>query len=364
MSLPAQILGNSIQVWLVALAAAVGAFVLMRIAIRLVAGRISRLATSTSTYLDDLVVDVLQSTRSFLLVAIALTIGARFLDLGETAVSVINTLTILSIVVQAGVWVNRGISFLLRRSFSGRMEEDPAGATMVTPLLFLSRMVVWTLVLLLALDNIGVNVTALVTGLGIGGIAIALALQAILGDLFASLSIVLDKPFAIGDHIVINEFSGSVEHVGLKTTRVRSLSGEQIVFSNSDLLNSRIRNFKRMSERRMLFIIGVTYQTTLDNLSRIPLMIREIIERQPQTRFERCHFKNFGDSSLNFETVYFVLDPEFGVSMDIQQAINLDIYRAFAEKGIEFAYPTRTLLVSGGGVLSPVGTSGGLENGG
>jgi small-conductance mechanosensitive channel len=194
-----------------------------------------------------------------------------------------------------------------------------------------------------------VNVTALITGLGIGGVAIALALQAVLGDLFASLSIVLDKPFVIGDFITVGEFAGTVEHVGLKTTRVRSLSGEQVIFSNSDLLNGRIRNFKRMSERRILFGVGVTYQTPLESLRKIPGMIRAIVEGQSKTRFDRCHFKGFGDSSFDIETVYFVLDPDYAVYMDIQQAINFEIIRQFTAEGITFAYPTRTLFVAGDG---------------
>jgi small-conductance mechanosensitive channel len=345
MTFPEQILGNSLQSWLIGLAAAIGTYVVLKIGIRLIARKVSRLAETTRTYIDDLIVDVLRATKSFFLVAMGLSVGSRFLDLAASTNDLINTLTVLAIILQGGVWGTRAIAFFLNRTLKGRMEEDPAGATMVTPTIFLIRLVVWSLVLLLVLDNLGVDVTALVTGLGIGGIAIALALQTILGDLFASLSIVLDKPFVLGDFVVINEFAGTVEHVGLKTTRVRSLSGEQIVFSNSDLLNSRIRNFKRMFERRILFTVGVTYQTSHEMLNRIPSMIKEIIERQQQARFDRSHFKDFGDFSLNFETVYYVLVPDYGAYMDVQHAINLAIYRKFGEEGIEFAYPTRTVFI-------------------
>jgi len=200
-------------------------------------------------------------------------------------------------------------------------------------------------ILLLALDNFGVNITTLVTGLGIGGIAVALALQSVLGDLFASLSIVLDKPFVIGDFINVDEYMGTVEHIGLKTTRVRSLSGEQLVFSNSDLLKSRIRNYKHMQERRVAFTIGVTYQTPLDRVAAIPSIIRKIIEAQGGVRFDRSHFKTYGDSALVFETVYYVLSSDYNAYMDIQQAINLRVYEEFAAEGIEFAYPTRTLYM-------------------
>jgi len=190
-----------------------------------------------------------------------------------------------------------------------------------------------------------VDVTALVAGLGVGGIAVALAVQNILGDLFASFSIVLDRPFVMGDFIIVGDYMGTVEHVGLKTTRIRSLSGEQLVFSNTDLLGSRIRNYKRMAERRVVFSLGVLYQTSPEQLEKIPQMIREIVEAQTPVRFDRAHFKEYGASSLNFEVVYYILDPDYNRYMDIQQAVNLEIYRRFDEEGIEFAYPTQTLYL-------------------
>jgi small-conductance mechanosensitive channel len=203
--------------------------------------------------------------------------------------------------------------------------------------------------LLLILDNLGIDITALVAGLGVGGIAVALAVQNILGDLFASLSIVLDKPFAVGDFIIIDDYLGSVEHVGLKTTRLRSLSGEQLVMSNADLLSSRIRNYGRMYERRIVFSLGVTYQTPRDKLKKIPGIIRDAVEAQDQTRFDRSHFKGYGSFSLDFETVYHVLQPDYNLYMDIQQAVNFAIHERFEAEGIEFAYPTQTLFVERGG---------------
>jgi small-conductance mechanosensitive channel len=168
----------------------------------------------------------------------------------------------------------------------------------------------------------------------------------VLGDLFASLSIVLDRPFVIGDFIIVDDMVGTVEYVGLKTTRVQSLSGEQIVFANADLLNSRIRNFKRMYQRRIVFTLGVTYQTPRAQLEQIPSIIRAAVERQENARFDRSHFLSYGDFSLNFETVYHVLVPDYNVYMDIQQAINLEIHREFEAAGIEFAYPTQTLFMA------------------
>jgi small-conductance mechanosensitive channel len=202
-------------------------------------------------------------------------------------------------------------------------------------------------ILLLMLDNLGINVTALVAGLGVGGIAVALAVQNILGDLFASLSIVLDKPFVIGDSITVDSYSGTVEHVGLKTTRIRSLGGEQLVFSNSDLLKARLRNFKHMQERRIVFSVGVLYQTPADKLEKIPALVKEIIEKAPRVRFDRAHLRDLGDSALIFEIVYWVLDPTYARYMDAQQSINLGLIRCFADEGIGFAYPSQSLFIEG-----------------
>ena len=177
----------------------------------------------------------------------------------------------------------------------------------------------------------------------------ALAVQNILGDLFASLSIVLDKPFVVGDFLAVGEHLGSVEKIGLKTTRLRSLSGEQLVFSNTDLLKSRIKNYGRMFERRVAFKIGVTYETPREKLKRIPRIIREIIQGRENTRFDRSHFQEYGAYSLNFETVYYVLSPDYAVYMDIQQDIYFELHERLEQEGVEFAYPTQKLFLEGTG---------------
>ena len=195
------------------------------------------------------------------------------------------------------------------------------------------------------IDNLGIDITALIAGLGIGGIAIALAAQNILGDLFSSLSIILDNPFETGDFVIFGDETGTIERIGIKTTRVRSLTGEEIVVSNSDLLSTRIRNFRRMNERRGQFVLGVEYGTPIDKLERIPSIIRAIIDEHPKTRFDRVHFKEYGNFSLNFEAVYYVNSREYQVFMDAVQDINFSIYRAFTDAGIQFAFPTQTLHV-------------------
>ena len=206
------------------------------------------------------------------------------------------------------------------------------------------RIVLWGVGIVFVLDNLGFNVAAVVAGLGIGGIAIALAAQTILGDLFNYFVIFFDRPFEEGDFVVFDDYLGVIENIGIKSTRIRSLSGEQIVISNSNLTGSRIRNYKRMSERRILFKLGIVYDTPLEKVKKIPDMIRKIIEKMPNTRCDRAHFKEFGDYSLNFEMVYYVISPDYNKYMDIQQAINLEIFQAFKDEAIEFAYPTSVEL--------------------
>jgi small-conductance mechanosensitive channel len=188
--------------------------------------------------------------------------------------------------------------------------------------------------------------------LGVGGIAVALASQNVLGDLFASLSIHFDRPFVVGDFIIVDDLLGTVEQIGLKTTRVRSLHGEQLVFSNNDLLKSSIRNYKNMLERRVVFTIGLIYQTPYEKLVNVPDMIREIVEKEELARFDRAHFSSYGDSSPDFEIVYWVKVPDYNTYMDIQQRISLELFRRFSEGGIQFAYPTRTLNVVQGNDVS------------
>jgi small-conductance mechanosensitive channel len=339
-------LGNTVQSWAIAVALALGISLALGVAVRWVAARVRSLSERTRTTVDDLLVELLGRTKVFFYAAIGVYFGSKPLALSENVDAIVNHLVVTLILVQGGLWANGAVSSLLESYRKDRLQEDPAAATTIGALGFVARLGVWSLVLVLALDNLGVDITALVTGLGIGGIAVALAIQNVLGDLLASLAIVLDKPFVIGDFIIVGDHLGSVEYVGLKTTRLRSLSGEQLVFSNSDLLGSRIRNYGRMYERRIVFTIGVTYQTPRHHLELIPTILREAVEEQQQTRFDRAHFKAHGDFALLFETVYYVTVPDYNAYMDVQQEINLTVHRRFEEEGIEFAYPTQTLFLA------------------
>lgn len=340
--------GNSVLEWLLAIVLTVLLFLVLRITLAWVKRHVRRITSKTLSGWDDGVTQTLETTKGWFLLLVSVYLGSLVLELSGKSRDIVETVAILALLLQAALWGTKLLKFVIEHYMNQRRESDPALATTVSAMSFIGNLVLWSVVILLALDNLGVEVTALVAGLGVGGIAVALAAQNILGDLFASLSIVLDQPFVMGDFIIVGDQMGTVEKVGLKTTRVRALSGEQLVFANTDLLQSRIRNFKRMRERRVVFAIGVVYETPRTKLTEIPRIIREIVESQEGARFDRSHFKEFADFSLNFETVYYVEVPDYNVYMDVQQAINLAIFERFAAEGIDFAYPTRKLFVQQG----------------
>src|SRR5512145_718856 len=337
--------GNPVLHWLIALAITIVVFCLLKVIQHIAIKRLAKLAESTQTQVDDVLVNILKKTKFFILLVASAYVASYSITLKPSVVSLCEKAVILALIVQGGLWASAGVNFWLRLVLQKRMDQDASSTATISLLGFITRVVLWVIIFLLILANLGVNITGLIAGLGVGGIAVALAVQNILGDLLASLSIVLDKPFIVGDTIDIDGLIGTVEYIGLKTTRLRSINGEQLILSNNDLLKSRIRNYKRMRERRVMFNVGVTYQTPLEKLSRVNDIVRQSIESQSQVRFDRVHFKDYGDSSLNFATVYWITNPDYQLYMDIRQAINLEIFRRFQEEGIEFAYPTRTLFI-------------------
>jgi small-conductance mechanosensitive channel len=340
------LLGNAPLRWGVALLVALAVTVVLRTLRGLARRRLRVLAGRTRNVFDDVASDLLAGVRTPLMLAVGVWAGAQALALPEGAGGAIDTAITLILVLQAGLWGSRALH-VITRHYRDMEGMDGSRKTTLSAITFMGRLVLFSLLLLLALDNLGIDITTLLAGVGIASVAIGLALQNILGDLFASLSIVFDKPFEIGDFVITGDVVGTVENVGLRTTRIRALSGEQLVVANNDLLQSRIRNFKRMNERRVLFTLGVTYDTEREALGAVPELIREAIEAQEQVRFDRAHFKSFGAYSLDFEAVYWMLDPDYALYMDTQQAINLALVDAFAERGIEFAFPTQTLHVEG-----------------
>jgi small-conductance mechanosensitive channel len=296
----------------------------------------------------------MEATKPGLLVFVALSLASRSLELPELVARWVGILAVAAALIQIGFWCVAWLDVVLRSWRQRRVGDDPEASLTFNFVHYAINVAVWAIVLMLLLENLGVDISALVTGLGIGGIAVALAVQSVLGDLFASLTILLDKPFLVGDYLAVDDLSGTVESIGLNSTRITSLTGEQLVFSNKDLLQSRIRNYGRMEERRVLFRIGVVYGTPPGELQKIPDMIRTAIEGQELTRFDRSHFKEFGESALIFETVYHMTVPDYQAYMNVQQQVNLAVLRSFESEGIEFAFPTQHVyLESVGGTDRP-----------
>jgi small-conductance mechanosensitive channel len=337
--------GNSIRAWLVAAGAFAVAFVVLFLLRRLLTRRFAGVASRTTNRFDDLALQLAHRTRIYFLLAVALILGARFIELPARINELLDKAVALIVLLQGARWATGVVAFYVGRHIEQRRGTADAGTVWAARMIgFGANVAVWAIVLVAVLDNLGFDVTTLVTGLGIGGIAVALAVQNVLGDIFAALAIVLDKPFVVGDFITVDNFSGTVEQIGLKTTRLRSLSGEQIIFANAELLKGRIRNYKRLYERRNVFALDVTSDTPREVVERIPAMLREIVEAQRPIRFDRSHFSAYADSALRFETVYYVLDPDYNRHMDIQQAIFLAVLERFEREGIAFAVPTRMVI--------------------
>ncbi len=343
MTLDRLIFNNHLDNWLFALAALLAAFVLFELLRRIFSSVFKRKSESSKFQSFTLIYRIIQKIKIWFLVWLSIYVGSLFLELSEPLQSIRSIITVTVVLLQVGFWILGLIDFWVEQ----KSVRDDVGGEQKTTLSVVGvilKIGVWIFVILIILDNLpGVEITTLIAGLGIGGIAVGLAVQNILSDLFSSVSIALDKPFVIGDTIKSGDFIGTVEKIGLKSTRLRSLSGEQLIFSNSDLLSSRIQNFRRMDRRRALFTLGVTYETSLENLERIPKILEEIISSKPEVTFDRAHFKEYGNFSLNFEIVYFVETSDFRYFMDVQQAINYEIYRKFHEFGIQFAYPTQVV---------------------
>ena len=260
----------------------------------------------------------------------------RILDIGLLALGMIYFALLLTTMIEYSI-----------QKYEMKFQSDANKQSAIHWINKLAKAIIWAITLILFIQNMGIDISALVAGLGIGGIAVAFAAQAILEDVFSYFTIFFDRPFEIGDFIITGEHKGTVEYIGVRTTRLRSLGGEQLVFPNKDLTKARIQNYKEMEQRRVLFSIGVTYDTPLNKLKAIPEAIQKIVEEVPDTRFDRAHFYSYGGSSLNFEIVYYVLNSDYNIYMDIQQQINFSIKENFDRLGIEFAYPTQTVYLQG-----------------
>jgi small-conductance mechanosensitive channel len=336
--------GNSLTEWLIAGVVGVAVWFGLWILRQLIAAHYKKYASAQHRLPIRLLAYLIGNTKQFLFFAIALYAAQESVSLPPRIEHILSNAVLILILLQVGLWAGRAVRFYLE---SKQLERgaDQLFSGSLDIINFVARMLIWSLLILVALDNLGVNITALLAGLGVGGVAVALALQNVLGDLFASLSIALDKPFVVGDGLVIDTFNGKVEHIGIKSTRLRSDSGEQIVLSNADILKSRVRNFGRAPEQRVLASLRVAYATPSEALRRIPTLLEGLVHEQANLRFERCHFKTIGETALHFELSYFVQQPSVNSLMDLQQAVNFRIVEEFRHLGVEFDYPTQRVLL-------------------
>jgi small-conductance mechanosensitive channel len=317
---------------------AYGAFKLLQVVVIL---NLRRLSERTTTDLDDTFVKMVESFRPPFYAFLAFWFALRFVTIYGITETLITGILIIwavyQVVIAVGIFVE---DILLKRV---ARDSDPTTQSAMRLLSNIAKGAIWGLGIILVLSNLGVDVTSLLAGVGIGGIAIAFALQGILSDLFSSFSIYFDKPFKVGDFVVVGDEKGTVKHIGIKSTRLLALSGEEIILSNRHLTTAQVHNYKQMLERRCSFSIGVTYDTSKEKLHRANEIIKNAIEKQDAVRFDRVHFKEFADSALVFDIVYYVLSGEYNKYMDINQEINFFIKEEFDKEGIEFAYPTQTI---------------------
>jgi small-conductance mechanosensitive channel len=338
------LLGNSVTEWLVAGSIALAVWFGLWAVRRLVASRYARYASPQNPPLIRLVAYLVGQTKQILLLALALYFGQESLSFPDRIQHVVSNIVLTFILIQVGIWAGSTLRFYLETKQAER-GADRLFAGSLDIINFVARLLIWSLLVLVALDNFGVNITALLAGLGVGGVAVALALQNVLGDLFASLSIALDKPFVVGDNLVIDTFIGRVEHIGIKTTRLRSESGEQIILSNADLLKSRVRNNARAAELRILAALRVPYDTPLEKLKAVPALLEGLVREHEQARFERCHLKTLGEGTVLFELSYFVRQPAVNSLLDLQQAVNFRILDEFSRLGVSLAPPAQRVLI-------------------
>jgi small-conductance mechanosensitive channel len=340
------VFGNTAQDWAIALAVALAVLVVLLVVRRFVVARHARYVGSGHSVAVRLIAHLAGQTRQFFMIPFAVFVGERWLTLGARVDRVSSYAMLVLVLLQAGIWASRTVNFLVaeRAAHETAHRGDSGVSNSLAIIEFGGRMVVWSIILLVALDNLGVNITALLAGLGVGGVAVALALQNVLGDLFASLSIALDKPFVIGDVLEIGEYSGVVEQIGIKSLRLRSGSGEQIVLSNTDALKSRIRNFARATERQAVFRLRVPAETDIDKLALIPRLVEDAVSAQTGARFDRCHLRDIDAYAFVYEVSMYSQGPSAVVLYDRQHAVYLAIIRALRAQGIAFAYPTQRLV--------------------
>jgi len=316
------------------------ALVILMLIQKIVLARLQKFSHRTKTEIDDVIINILAKIKPPFYLIIAFYLAVQSLHLSVSFKYWLNFLLAAILIYEGIRALEKIIAFFITQSLEKNNSSEQAVASFKTLNIFI-RIILWSIGLLLLLSNAGINITSLIAGLGIGGIAIALALQNVLGDIFSSFSILIDKPFQVGDFIKIGADMGTVEKIGIKTTRLRTLDGQILVVANQELTTARVENFHQAQKRRALFTLGLIYQSSREQLEKVPDIIKSIVASYELAEFDRCHFKSYGDFSLNFEVSFYVKTDNYQVFLDVLEKINLDIFSHFQKEGIEFAYPTQ-----------------------
>jgi small-conductance mechanosensitive channel len=332
--------GNAGNEILLALGVFVGVLIVLKIFKTIVIKKLQKLAVKTKNDFDDKVIEIVSNVKPPLYFLAALYVAVKYLTLNEIAWQIIQVVFVIVVFYEVIKAAQDVVEYAALKAMNKNEKEEEENKASIRTLSVIIKIVLWSVGIILVLSNLGIDVSSLIAGLGIGGIAVALAMQNILGDIFSSFSIIIDKPFKVGDFIKVGEDTGTVEKIGIKTTRLRTLLGEELVISNNELTSARVQNFKKMEKRRVAFDLGVIYETKKELLEKIPDLVKTEIEKVKGVEFDRCHFKSFGDFSLNFETVYYVNSADYTEYMNINQKVNINIFETFNKQKIEFAYPT------------------------
>ena len=343
------LLDNLVEIWIATLVISAVLFLLIRFTKHFIEKRLLKLSQKTTNNIDDYIYEIFSSISPIFILVLSIFITSKIIFLGQYISETIDMVFLLIVFWQLTKWA----IILANKLFSKYKniktdKQDMHGVTAINGVSAITKFAIWLIFLMLALDNLGVDITALVAGLGIGGLAIALAAQSILGDLFASLTIMIDKPIAIGDYIVVDNYMGTVKSIGIKSTKIESLTGEEIIISNSDLLNSRLRNFEkqRMQKRRTTIMLGLVYETSYEKLNQVQDILNKIVDEADNADYVRASFVEFADFSLNYELVYDVLSPDYPQYIEVNHKVRLKIFEIFKKEGLDFAYPTRTIHLS------------------
>lgn len=338
--------GNMLREYVMAAIIFIVVFLVLKIFKKIIIVKLHRIAKKTKTDIDDFLIKVLDEIGWPLYVIVPLWFAVRTLQMPQILDTGVTYLTLIILTFYAILSLTKALEFGANRYVKEREKREKEVDRHVLDLLIrIAKGILWAIATLLVLANLGYDVTTLIAGLGIGGLAVAFALQNILSDMFASFSIYFDKPFKLGDFIVFGDKKGTVEKIGIKSTRLKTLLGDELVVSNRELTETQVHNYKKMKKRRISFSFGVTYDTSTKKMKKIPGMVQKIIDKIEVTDFDRAHFTSFGDFSLNFDVVYYLKKSEYRVFMDTQQEINLKIMEAFKKEKIEMAFPTQTIYL-------------------